>query len=313
MNIFKEKKVCIVGAGRVGTTMAAVIANLRAPDLILKTVYSLHEESLKRAARYIGANSSSVLFTRKISECTEGSNCIFICTPDDVIEKACNNVINTGFSDFSGKLFAHFSGAKPLNVLSRALDVNAFIASMHPIKSFASIENSIKTMQGTIFGVTFQKNCPEDIKKVILYIIHDLGGQSVEVVDELKSLYHASACVASNYLVALINYAVKIHERIGIAPEESLKGLMGLIEGTIDNIKKLGTKKALTGPIARGDVGTIKEHIKNFNAQFEEKDISTYKVLGRETSSIAYENGWIDSDTYKEFEKIFILNRSLKD
>jgi len=296
----------------VGTTLAALIANMQVPGLTLRAVYSLHEESLKRAAKYTGVKRKKILFTKEISECTGGSNCIFICTPDDVIEKACKKILSLDLADFTGKLFVHFSGAKTLDVLKSAIDANAYIASMHPMKSFASIDNSIKTMQGTVFGVTFQKKCPESVKRAVLFIVHSLGGQPVEVADELKSLYHASACVASNYLVALINYAVKIHERIGITPEESLKGLAGLIEGTVDNIKKLGTKKALTGPIARGDVGTIKEHLKNFKEQFEENEIDIYRVMGRETSGIAYENGWIDRDTFKEFEKIFILNGNFK-
>ena len=106
--------------------------------------------------------------------------------------------------------------------------------------------------------------------------------------------------------MSLVNYAVEINEKIGIKPEDSLKGLIGLIESTVNNIKKLGTKKALTGPIARGDIGTIKEHLDNFKKNFEKGDYLLYKVMGLSTSKIAYENKWISRRTFEEFKKIFM-------
>jgi predicted short-subunit dehydrogenase-like oxidoreductase (DUF2520 family) len=117
--------------------------------------------------------------------------------------------------------------------------------------------------------------------------------------------------VASNYLVSLINYAVKIHEGIGIEADVSLKGLMGLVEGTIDNIKNLGTKKSLTGPIARGDVGTIEEHLENFYKYFAIEDVYPYKAMGIETSRLAFENKWITKEVLNKFEELF--KESLKD
>jgi predicted short-subunit dehydrogenase-like oxidoreductase (DUF2520 family) len=110
--------------------------------------------------------------------------------------------------------------------------------------------------------------------------------------------------VASNYLVTLMDYAVSIHKRIGIKPEDSLKGLISLAEGTVNNIKKMGTKKSLTGPIARGDTGTIKEHMISFRKFFPKDYSDLYKTMGIETSKIAYQNKWIDKSTAGELKKI---------
>ena len=110
--------------------------------------------------------------------------------------------------------------------------------------------------------------------------------------------------MASNYLVTLINYAVLIHKKIGIKPEDSLKGLIGLVEGTVGNIKKMGAEKALTGPIARGDVSTIREHIEDFSKYFNRGDINLYKIMGRETTRIAHSNKWIDKRTARELKGI---------
>ena len=79
---------------------------------------------------------------------------------------------------------------------------------------------------------------------------------------------------------------------------------MGLVEGTVSNIKKMGAERSLTGPIARGDVGTIREHIENFNKFFNRENISLYKMMGRETSKIAYSNKWIDKNTERELKRI---------
>jgi len=136
------------------------------------------------------------------------------------------------------------------------------------------------------------------------FLVKSLGGEIIEEEDNKKPLYHAAACVASNYLVTLINYAVLIHKKMGIKPEDSLKGLMGLVEGTVSNIKKMGTEKSLTGPIARGDIGTIKEHVKSFNEFFSKEDSALYRMMGIETSKIAHQNKWIKESTVEELKEI---------
>ena len=226
-------------------------------------------------------------------------------TPDDAIEKVVSEIVNKDPGMIKGKLFIHFSGAKSLKVLAAAVKIGGLSASIHPIKSFASIENSISTLTGTIYGVTYPENKDKETKEYINFFIASLGGKIVEVEDCKKSMYHAAACVASNYLVSLINYAVQIHESIGIKPEDSLKSLTGLIEGTVANIKNLGPQNALTGPIARGDTGTVKEHMENFKLFMKPGEEHIYRVMGQETAKIAFGNGWIKKEVFKEFIRIF--------
>lgn len=185
--------------------------------------------------------------------------------------------------------------------MNSARAAGAEIASIHPLKSFASIEEAIKSLPGTIFGITYSST---ESKKMAEFLVKSLGGEIIEVENNKKPLYHAAACVASNYLVTLINYAVLIHKKMGIKPEDSLKGLMGLVEDTVSNIKKMGTEKSLTGPIARGDVGTIKEHVKSFNEFFSKEDSALYRMMGIETSKIAHQNKWIKESTVEELKEI---------
>ncbi len=330
-------KICIIGAGRVGTTFAAFLTfmNLKNPSLGFKinAICSRTNNSLDRAKTILSkqidkllakisintTNSkvnkkvnkdflTSLLFTQKNIEGVKDNNVILICTPDDEIEKVSNEILNYVINnpdfDIKNKIFVHFSGAKSLSVLKPIEKAGGFIACIHPIKSFASIEESIKTIKNTVYGVTLPENCPLFLRTFVDSFIKLLKGKIIEVQDSKKSIYHAAACVASNYLVALVNYAISINEKIGINPDNSLKGLTGLIEGTVNNIKKLGTKKALTGPIARGDVGTLKEHIESFKKYLNEQDYFVYKVLGIETANIAYENGWISKDVKDKFYEI---------
>jgi predicted short-subunit dehydrogenase-like oxidoreductase (DUF2520 family) len=305
MKNINTRKICIIGAGRVGTTFAAAILNANTPGLRLTAISPGSEQSHKRAVKILGKKSGSITFFNNNIECAKSADCILISTPDDTIEKVAAEIVNGDPGLIKGKLFIHFSGAKSLKALSSAEEAGGFTASIHPIKSFASIESSISTLPGTIYGVTYPENKDKATKNYINFFIDSLGGKIVEVDDSKKSMYHASACVASNYLVSLINYAVKIHESIGIKPEDSLTGLTGLIEGTVANIKNLGTRKALTGPIARGDTGTVKEHMDKFKLFLKPGEENIYKVMGAETAKIAFGNGWIKKETLKEFIKIF--------
>ncbi len=305
MNKINTKKICIIGAGRVGTTFAAAILNANTTGLKLTAISPGSEKSLKRAVKILGEKAGSVDFFNNNADCAKFADCILISTPDDAIEKVAAEIVNSDPGIVKGKIFIHFSGAKSLKVFAAVAKAGGYTASIHPIKSFASIENSISTLPGTIYGVTYPENKDKTTKEYINFFIASLGGKIIEVDDNKKSMYHAAACVASNYLVSLINYAVKIHESIGIKPEDSLNGLAGLIEGTVANIKNLGPQKALTGPIARGDTGTVKGHINEFKLFMKPGEENIYKVMGAETAKIAFGNGWIKKETLKEFLKIF--------
>jgi len=300
-----KKSIGIIGAGRLGTTLAAAINKKKISGIELVAISSKTGDALIRAQDIIGTVKNNLIFTTDNNKCAAEADCIFICTPDDIIENVCKSIVQSTPGDIKAKLFIHFSGAKTLKVLSSASEAGAHTASIHPIKSFASINDSIETLPGTIYGVTYPVKPHSESRKFIDYFVLSMGGTIIEVEDEKKSLYHAAACVASNYLVALVNYAVSIHEGIGIKKEDSLRALSGLIEGTIANIKKLGPQQALTGPIARGDTGTVEEHLANFSKYLGPDRDLVYSIMGYETAKLACQNGWIKKPVLEEFRKIF--------
>ena len=301
MKKIKGLDICVIGAGKLGSTISCMLAKKSGSGIRLTAVASKSTASLNRAAGIMGNKAKGVVFTKKNKKAASLADCVLICTPDDVIGPVCSEVYTNKNIRFSSYYALHFSGSKSLSVLDSAKRAGAKVASMHPLKSFASIKEAIKTLPGTVFGITY---CSAESKGIAQIIVKSLGGTTIKVDDDKKTLYHAAACVASNYLVTLINYAVLIHNKIGIKPEDSLNGLMGLVEGTVDNIKKMGTDESLTGPIARGDVSTIREHMEDFSKYFNRGDINLYKIMGRETTKIAHSNKWIDERTVRELKRI---------
>jgi len=302
MEKIKKIDLCVIGAGRVGITICYALSLRKSSGIKIRAISSRSAETLKRARKFLGAGAADIIFTRDNAKAASLANCVLICIPDDSIRTVSDNIFKNKRNSYLKDYYVfHFSGSKPLAVLDSARDAGAETASIHPLKSFASAEEAVKSLPGTVFGVTFSSI---KSKKMAEFLVRNLGGETIEVEDGKKPLYHAAACAASNYLVTLMDYAVSIHKKIGIKPEDSLKGLISLAEGTVSNIKKMGTKKSLTGPIARGDTGTIKEHMAGFNKFFPKEYADLYKIMGIETSKIAHQNKWIDKNTTEELRKI---------
>ncbi|MHB1335816.1 MAG: Rossmann-like and DUF2520 domain-containing protein [Candidatus Humimicrobiaceae bacterium] len=321
-------KISIIGSGRLGSTLACAVDNANSQEVSIVSVSSRTEKTLLAAKELLGNSSKKIFFTQNNFLAAKISNCIFICTPDDEIKKTCSEIFKTseGFNDkeenkvFSGQpeepakgrnnikhpeemIVFHFSGSKKLDVLDSAGKAGASVACMHPLKSFASACETAKTLENTLYGVTYDK---KDInaKKTIDILSKILKGRTIFVENDKKTLYHACACIASNYLVSLMDFATDAGSEVGLDPRVFLSGLINLSEGTLLNVKKLGTKKALTGPIARGDISTINEHIEIIKSLNRNDIKELYEIMGKKTAKIALENTWISDKTYNELVKI---------
>jgi predicted short-subunit dehydrogenase-like oxidoreductase (DUF2520 family) len=118
----------------------------------------------------------------------------------------------------------------------------------------------------------------------------------VLVADENKALYHAAAVTASNYLVAVEDLAVQLLVDAGFDEASALASLQPLVSGTADNIRTLGTTRALTGPIVRGDVATVCSHIEAMR-RLPGEELQLYRALGRRTLDIARRRGALGAET----------------
>lgn len=297
-------KISIIGCGRLGLTLAFAISKEKHPEISVVSTSSRSDKSLNNAREILNKYGENILFTKDNFLAASISNCIFICTPDDKIKEVCDEIFNPAFNFNPAEISVfHFSGLKKIDVLNSAKAAGASVACMHPIKSFASVSESIKTLEDTLYGVTYDKSDAK-IRNIIKSLADVLKGRTIFVENDKKTLYHISACIASNYLVSLLDIAIETGELLQLNPEIFLSGLINLSQGTLNNIKKLGTKKALTGPIARGDLSTIKEHIESLKKLKRKDLLQTYQILGEKTAKIAFENKWIDDKTYNELSVI---------
>lgn len=281
----------IVGCGKVGTALGIYLfsAGYSVAGFSSKSLLSA-----KRAADMIQTNR----FSDVPWEITQHADVVFITTPDSAIKDTCDSISrNKGFANKAVVL--HCSGALPSTILSTAKECGAFIGSMHPLQSFASADYDYNPFQGIIVSIEGEHDAVKAAKKVTA----DLGGTSITILTEAKTLYHASAVVASNYLVTLLHLAFRLIGEAGITGQDAFNVLKPLIEGTLSNIGKVGIPEALTGPIVRGDVETVERHVEEIGLKAPEL-IALYRTLGFHTVDIAVARGTISKSSAQQLKKI---------
>ena len=248
--------------------------------------------ALRRAQSYIGGKAY-----RKPQEVLREADCILITTPDDIILSVCKDIALSPL--IKGKYIFHMSGAGGLDLLEPAKKAGAAVASIHPLQSFSSIDNAIQNIPSSYFGITADAKAKTRAETIVLA----LGGKPIYISSKQKSLYHAAACVASNYLVSLLNVVESIYQSIGISEKDAKKAYLPLIYGSLKNIEFSGSIQALTGPIVRGDSGTIQKHVDAINANLPQY-ASLYSSLGLVTVNLARKKGTLNLRQAKKISDI---------
>ncbi len=284
-------KIGFIGAGKVGTAFGVY---LKQNGFTIHGYYSRTLNSTNRAA---------ILTNSKVEKTLSGlvghTDIIFITTNDDEIERVCNTLVNQDLLS-EGKIMVHMSGASSSNILQLAKQKGCYIYSLHPIQSFADINKAVEDLDHTVFSI---EGDDEKIE-IIESILNRMGNKYFRITAEQKAIYHATACVMSNYLVTLMDYGLSLFESIGIDKQEGYKALLPLIEGTIKNIDVLGTEKALTGPIARGDSETVKMHIKALR-EYQPEKLEFYRLMGMLTIELAEKSQISDTRKSNGMKNVF--------
>lgn len=279
----------IIGTGKVGTAIGFL---LNKAGYKVVAICDKSSAELKKALPYTKGKKF-----QKSTDAVKQADCILITTPDDTIATACEEFSLSG--TLKGKFVFHMSGAGGLDLLQSAKKAGAYVASIHPLQSFSSIDQAIKNIPGSYFGVTADKKALSTAKN----IVRNLGGIPVEISPDQKPLYHAAACLASNYLVTLMNTVETIYRSIGISEKDARKAYLPLVYGSLRNIEKSGPVLALTGPIARGDSGTIKKHLAAIHKTLPQYS-SFYSSLGLITVKIARQKGTLSARQAKKINDL---------
>jgi predicted short-subunit dehydrogenase-like oxidoreductase (DUF2520 family) len=283
----KMLKVGFIGAGTVGTALAARLAGKGYPVV---AVSSRSRTSAQKLAQKIKGcqvfdNSQAV---------ADSAELIFITTPDDAIASVAAEV-----NWHPGQSVVHCSGADSTDILRPAKQAGARVGAFHPLQTFASPQQAMENIPGS----TFALEAEEPLLGILKDMAAALDGQWVELKASDKVLYHAAAVFACNYMVTLVKLATDLWQNFGVPQEKAIKALVPLLRGTLHNIETIGIPNCLTGPIARGDTGTINKHLDALKTNAPQL-LSTYRELGRQTIPIALAKGKIDQIKAQELQTV---------
>lgn len=286
-----KPKIAIIGAGKVGGAIAVL---LKERGYTVSGVASRSFNSALNLGSRVGAPAC-----RRPEDAAGGADIVFITTPDREIAGVSKDISDLGAVG-PGQVVAHTSGAHPSGHLERVRERGALAVSIHPLQSFADVETAIKNLPGSYFAMEGDQEAMPAAQQLVA----DLGGRAFYINAGDKALYHAAACIASNYLVSLLHLSTGLYEKFGLSRKDAFQALLPLVQGTINNIESVGPVQALTGPVARGDVSTIREHLPAIAGVGDEEN-RLYRMLGRYTVRIAMEKGSIDSKQADKLLKQF--------
>jgi len=273
-----------IGAGKVGGALALKLSEKG------YEVVAVASRSFSSAER-LAANISSCRPYSTPQEVADVATLVFITTPDDAVSS-----VQEGIDWHPGQWVVHTSGALPVSVLQRARSRGGLTGGFHPLQTFA--EATGENLSGSTFALEAEEPLLSSLKEIALA----LGGNYVVVSSEDRALYHITGVLASNYVVTLMGLADEIWRRLGLSAS-GVDSLLPLMRGTVENLARIGLPDALTGPIARGDVGTIQKHLQALKLRMPEL-ASIYSELGLNTIPISLEKGVIDEAKAQELEKV---------
>jgi predicted short-subunit dehydrogenase-like oxidoreductase (DUF2520 family) len=282
-----------IGCGKVGKALGKRWA--QAHVFNIGQILTRSTESAEAAVAFIGAGTPITQMTA-----FEPADAFFLAVPDDVIARLAQELAETKMI-VKGALCWHASGAVPSSVLGPVQGQGAEIASVHPVKSFADPVLSAESFPGTPCVIEGSTEACELLSEAMRAI----GGVPItlQMSNRAKAVYHAGTTLASNGLVALAEIALRCLEQAGLSREQGLKLLQPLMAGTVDNVIQLGTAGALTGPISRGEVGTIARHLAALDGTKEEV-IQAYRLFGKLTIDVARQQPQANAEALETIQNL---------
>jgi predicted short-subunit dehydrogenase-like oxidoreductase (DUF2520 family) len=263
----------IVGAGRAGTAMGVALA--RAGHAIV-AVSAISDASIRR----VHANFPDALIADP-AQVVEHADLVLLTVPDDALPDLVGGLVATG-TPVAGRMLAHASGRYGITVLEPATRAGALPLALHPVMTFTGRDEDVDRLKGLCFGVT----SPDVLRPAAEGLVIEMGGEPVFIAEADRPLYHAAIAFAANHLITLVTSASDLLGSAGVAEPSRLLG--PLLTASLDNALRFGDA-GLTGPVARGDAGTVASHMAALSAQPATR--AAYVALARLTADRALAAG----------------------
>jgi predicted short-subunit dehydrogenase-like oxidoreductase (DUF2520 family) len=279
-------RVGVISAGRVGAVLGAALA--RAGHEIV-AVSAVSRDSVRRVERLLPG-----VAIKPPPEVVADADFVLLSVPDDELRALVSGLASTD-AWRPGQIAAHTSGAVGIGVLDPAAARGVLPLALHPVMTFTGRPEDIDKLTGAAFGVT----APDELRPVAEALVVEIGAEPVWVPELARPLYHAALTVGANYLVTTVNDAVDLLARSGV--EHPARLLAPLLSAALDNALRLGDG-ALTGPVSRGDVATVRSHLATLTQDAPET-VAAYVAMARRTAERAAAAGRLtteQADTMRE-------------
>jgi predicted short-subunit dehydrogenase-like oxidoreductase (DUF2520 family) len=241
----------IVGAGAVGTALGVAFARAGWP------VVAVASRDAARRDRFRELVGTGVRGFAEAPAVLDEAELVFLAVPDDVLPALAGDL-----RLYSGQALVHTSGALGSEVLEPAMAAGTQIGAFHPLVSFADLERSVAALRGATVAIEGD----DDLADLLGRLAESVGAEPVRLAPGTKPAYHAAAVLAAGGFVALLDAIAELGRVVGLDEAGSLAVFGRLTEQTMANARAIGIRAALTGPMTRGDVGTLRRHLETLAA-----------------------------------------------
>jgi predicted short-subunit dehydrogenase-like oxidoreductase (DUF2520 family) len=264
----QKPEVSIIGAGRLGTTLAVALAS---KSYSIQSLVARSIGNARKAARLLDPldDATQVLAAKNVGSLLP-ADLFLITTPDDQIAHVAAELAKLETRRKPSAL--HTSGALSADVLAPLREKGWSTGSIHPLISVSSNSAALRgafwSVEGDKFALRLGKT-----------IVRDLGGKSFSIRSEDKPLYHAAAVMSSGNVTALFDVALEMLVQCGLSRKTARSILQPLIASTVHNLETKDPAQALTGTFSRGDLETVKRHLQALKNNRDALDL--YRLLGK--------------------------------
>ena len=259
----------IIGAGKVGVSVGRY---LKENNIQIAGFYDIDCDNAAFAAQFTETDCFS-----ELKELVMVSDTLFITTPDAVIGSVWDCIKNN--MSVQNKIVCHFSGALSSDVFTDSQSTGASVCSIHPMLAFSDKLTSYRIPANTFFALEGDETAVSALKS----LFESLGNIVCRIDKSKKSLYHTAASVLRNELVAVLALRYPLLEKCGFSRDEAVKATHNLVLGNVNSVLENGCVKALTGPVERNDLQTVKKHVNSLKGE----DRQIYILLAKHLVKLA--------------------------
>lgn len=277
-----------IGTGRVANTLARALrqAGYRVVALASRTI-----ESAQRLADAVPG--SRAYATQQ--EVVDAADLVFLTVPDDAIAP-----LVASLRWRVGMAVVHCSGATEIEALAPAQAAGARTGGFHPLHAFADPLVALENLPGCAVAVEAEPPLLDELNT----IAHALQLAPLQLPPGSRALYHLSGSFAASFIDGLLHEAVELwRARLGVEREQALAALLPLARATLDSVASMGTVEALTGPISRGDVGTVARHMEALRRDHP-RTLALYTLLAQRSLEMAIEKGVLTDAQRAELQRL---------